>query len=176
MTAITAIDTNTLPAFCQARALILGVGNVLFGDDGFGPVAVDHLMAQYAIPDDLYVMDAGIGVRKVLFTLSLSESVPEEIVIVDAVDWGSEIGKLREIPAETLPKRKIDDFSLHQVPSSNLLRELQEQRGIRVWVLACDVGETSQLIQPGLSPEIDDAVEQAGHLLASRFALRRKSV
>lgn len=64
----------------------------------------------------------------------------------------------KEIPAGALPESKIDDFSLHQVPTSNLLRELQEQRGIRVMVLACDVGQIEQVIQPGLSPEVHQAM------------------
>jgi coenzyme F420 hydrogenase subunit delta len=152
------LQTDTLPAFCQARLLILGVGNVLFGDDGFGPAVIDHLCTQYDIPEDLYVMDVGVGVRKVLFTVTLSELVPDEIVIVDAVDWGLQVGQLKEIAAGALPESKIDDYSLHQVPTSNLLRELQEQREIRVMVLACDVGQIEQVIQSGLSPEVHQAI------------------
>ena len=41
--------TDTLPAFCIARVLILGVGNVLFGDDAFGPEAADYLARHYQI-------------------------------------------------------------------------------------------------------------------------------
>src|SRR5450759_4566036 len=74
-----------LPAFCRARALVLGVGNILFGDDGFGPEVVRRLIDHYRIPDDMYVMDVGTGARKILFTVTLSEVRPEEIVIVDAV-------------------------------------------------------------------------------------------
>ena len=124
---------ETLAAFCRARTLVLGVGNILFGDDGFGPEVVRHLSGQYEIPDDIYVMDVGTGARKILFTVTLSEARPEEIVIVDAVDCGQRNGEVFEIPAEALPENKIDDFSLHQVPTSNLLRgELQERCGVNV--------------------------------------------
>ena len=165
------IDLDTLPAFCRARLLILGVGNVLFGDDGFGPAVADDLTRRYRIPDDVYVMDVGTGVRKILFTLSLSETKPEEIVVVDAVDWGQEIGRVFEIPIEALPVTKIDDFSLHQVPTSNMLRELQDDCGVKVTVVACDVGVVPQMIEPGLSPATKQAVIVAARQIADRFSL-----
>lgn len=162
---------DTLPSFCNARVLILGVGNMLFGDDGFGPAVVDHLNRHYRVPDDAYVMDTGTGVRKLLFTLALGETHPEEIVIVDAVDWGREIGRVFEIPAEALPATKVDDFSLHQVPTSNLLHDLQDLREIKVTVVACDVGIVPQRIEPGLSPAVESAVARAAGQIAERYAL-----
>ena len=107
----------------------------------------------------------------VLFTLTLSENSPEEIVIIDAVDWGNDIGHVAEIQADALPDTKIDDFSLHQVPTSNMLRELQEYHGIKVIVVTCDVGEIPQFIKPGLSPRINDAVRVASKKIAQRYAL-----
>ena len=163
--------SETLAAFCRARTLVLGVGNILFGDDGFGPEVVRHLSAQYQIPDDIYVMDVGTGARKILFTVTLSETRPEEIVIVDAVDWGQRNGEVFEIPAEALPENKIDDFSLHQVPTSNLLRELQDRCGVKVTVVACDVGAIPQAIKPGLSAPVEIAVVSAARQIAECYAL-----
>ena len=163
-------DIDFLPAFCRARILILGVGNLLFGNDGFGPAVAEYLSQHFAISDDVYVMDVGTGVRRLLFTLSLSETQPEEIVIVDAVDWGQEIGQVAEIPAEALPVTKTDDFSLHQVPTSNMLRELQEHCGVKITVVACDVGDIPQIIAPGLSPDIQQAVLTASYRIAARFS------
>jgi len=148
------------------------VGNLLFGDDGFGPAVAEYLSKHYTTSDEFYIMDVGTGVRKLLFTLSLSENHPDEIVIIDAVDWGHEIGQVAEIEAERLPATKIDDFSLHQVPTSNMLRELQEHHGIQVTVVACDVGEIPQIIKPGLSPCIQQAVLTASTSIARRFSLK----
>lgn len=164
-------EVDILPAFCHARVLILGVGNLLFGDDGFGPVVVEDLLQNYAIPEDIYVMDVGTGVRKLLFTLLLGDVRPDEIVIVDAVDWGNTIGQVKEITAGELPVTKIDDFSLHQVPTSNMLRELQEQGQVEVSVMVCDVGILPQRIEPGLSAEVRRAVKTAAGRIATRFSL-----
>jgi coenzyme F420 hydrogenase subunit delta len=160
---------DTLPAFCRARVVILGVGNVLFGDDGFGPEVAQRLAADYHIPDDVYVMDVGTGARKLLFTITLSETRPQELVIVDAVDWGQEIGRVTAILVEELPLSKIDDFSLHQVPTSNMLRELQDQCGVKVTVIVCDVGCISQEMKAELSPDIRQAVRLACRQIGERF-------
>lgn len=166
-------NLDILPSFCSSRVLILGVGNVLFGNDGFGPEVIDHLTHHFAIPDDVYAIDVGTGARKVLFTVSLSETRPQEIVIVDAVDWGQEIGSVSEIPVESLPITKVDDFSLHQVPTSNMLRELQDDCGVKVTVIVCDVGEVPQMIEPGLSPDIQQSVVQACQQISARFSLKK---
>lgn len=164
-------EVDILPAFCHARVLILGVGNLLFGDDGFGPAVVEDLLQNYAIPEDIYVMDVGTGVRKLLFTLLLGDVLPVEIVIVDAVDWGNTIGQVKEINADELPVTKIDDFSLHQVPTSNMLRELQDQGQVEVSVVVCDVGILPQRIEPGLSIKVRGAVTTAAENIATRFSL-----
>jgi coenzyme F420 hydrogenase subunit delta len=162
---------NTQPAFCTARVLVLGVGNTLFGDDGFGPAVADHLTHNYGIPDDIYVMDAGTGVRKLLVTLALSDTLPEEVIILDAVDRGKGDGNLSEIPLEELPASKMDDFSLHQMPASNMLLELKKRGRVDVTVVACDVGVVPQVIQPGLSPATRRAVIAASRHVARRLGL-----
>lgn len=166
------LHVDALPSFCRARVLILGVGNILFGNDGFGPEAIDHLTRHYALPDDIHALDVGTGARKVLFTVSLSETRPQEIVILDAVDWGQEIGSVSEIPVESLPITKVDDFSLHQVPTSNLLRELQDKCGVKVTVMACDVGPIPQVIEPGLSPNVQQSVIEVCQQISIRFPLK----
>ena len=75
------------------------------------------------------------------------------------------------IPVEALPITKIDDFSMHQVPTSNLLRELQDECEVKVTVMACDVGFVPQSIEPGLSDAIEQAVIVACGKLAERFHL-----
>jgi coenzyme F420 hydrogenase subunit delta len=167
-------DLSILPAFCLAKILILGVGNVLFGDDGFGPAVAEMMSSNYDVPDHVYVMDVGTGVRKLLFTLTLSERQPQEIVVADAVDWGRTIGKVLEIPVEALPLTKLDDFSLHHAPTSNLLRQLQDQRGVKVTVVACDVGIIPQMINPGLSATTEKAVGEACQRIADKHNINLK--
>jgi hydrogenase maturation protease len=45
------------------RVLVLGVGNVLFGDDGFGPAVANALADQCVLPADVLVADVGTSGR-----------------------------------------------------------------------------------------------------------------
>ncbi|MGO9982050.1 MAG: hypothetical protein ACLPH5_22885 [Candidatus Sulfotelmatobacter sp.] len=36
-------DETDLPDFCRKPTVVLGVGNILFGDDGFGCAVVDYI-------------------------------------------------------------------------------------------------------------------------------------
>lgn len=161
-------EDDILPAFCTKRKLILGCGNLLFGDDGFGPAVIEYLLEHYEIPDDVYVMDVGTGVRKLLFTLTISSERPDQIIIIDAVDKGRRPGEIYEISLDDIPIEKSDDFSLHQVPSSNLAKELREA-GIDLRVLVCQAGPIPESIKPGLSDALKNAVPKMCVRIAKEF-------
>ena len=54
--AVSEINPAELPDFCRKPTLILGCGNVLFGDDGFGCALVEALEARGAVPDDVCLL------------------------------------------------------------------------------------------------------------------------
>ena len=162
-------DTLEVPDFCTKPTLILGCGNILFGDDGFGCAVVDFLEAQGQVPEEVCLADTGTGVRKILFTLCLSPVRPRRLLIVDAFDAGRRPGQVFEIDPSEIPAVKIDDFSMHQLPTSNLLRELQQEAGIEVRVLACQTEELPEQIEMGLSEAVRSAVPRAAEWIASEY-------
>jgi len=155
-----------LPIYCQKEILIAGCGNKLFGDDGFGPEVVEYLLDRYDVPNNICLLDVGTGIRKILFTISLSEPRPKVIVIIDAVDKGRKPGEIFRITLDEIPHEKIDDFSIHQVPSSNLLKELQDLCAVKVRVMACQIKTIPETMQSGLSEPVKKAVP----LMAERIA------
>lgn len=158
-----------LPVYCRKKVLIAGCGNKLFGDDGFGPEVVEYLTDYYSIPENICLLDVGTGIRKILFTLSLSEVRPELIVIIDAVDKGRKPGEIFDISLDEIPKEKIDDFSVHQVPSSNLLKELQDLCSVIVRVMACQIKTIPEEVQPGLSEPVKKAVPLMARKIAEEY-------
>ena len=146
--------------------LILGCGNILFGDDGFGPAVAQCLQSNFIIPAEVCVLDAGTSVREILFDVILTDKRPLKIVIVDAMDCGREPGELFAPDIDSLPRNKLDSFSLHQVPTSNLLRELRDLCGVEVIVLACQVLRTPDRVSPGLSNPVKPAVKHAAEIIA----------
>ena len=168
---------DDLPEYCKKSTLVLGCGNILFGDDGFGPAVIEHLKDNHKIPDNACVLDIGTGARKILFTLVLSEKKPESIIIVDAVDVGRKPGEIFEIPLEEIPVTKTDDFSIHQVPSSNLLRELRDFCSVRVTILVCQVGHIPESVQPSLSEPVKKAIPEMCKIVMEKLAtLKFKAV
>jgi coenzyme F420 hydrogenase subunit delta len=166
------IEQSDLPDFCRKPTVVLGVGNILFGDDGFGCAVVDYVESHYRIPESVCLLDAGTGVRKLLFTLCLSSARPRRLLIVDAIDAGHGPGEIFEIDPAEIPPVKLDDFSLHQLPTSNLLSELQESCGVEVRVLACQTGPLPEEISQGLSKVVSDAVPQAAKWLIHDYLPR----
>jgi coenzyme F420 hydrogenase subunit delta len=158
-----------LPIYCQKEILIAGCGNKLFGDDGFGPEVIEYLLDHYDIPDNICLLDVGTSIRKILFTISLSEPRPKVIVIIDAVDKGRKPGEIFEISLDEVPLEKIDDFSMHQVPSSNLLKELQDLCAVKVRVLACQIKSIPKTMQAGLSEPLRKAVPLLAQKIAAEY-------
>jgi coenzyme F420 hydrogenase subunit delta len=90
-------------------------------------------------------------------------------VVIDAVDKGRKPGEIFEISLDEIPEEKIDDFSIHQVPSSNLLKELQDLCSVNVRVMACQTQTIPEEIQPGLSDPVKKAVPLMAQKIAEEF-------
>lgn len=158
-----------LPDYCRKPTLILGVGNTLFGDDGFGCAVVEYVERNLRVPPHVCILDVGTGVRTLLFTLVLSPDRPRRILVLDAIDAGRAPGELFEIDPSDIPPIKLDDFSMHQVPTSNMLLELKERCGIEVKVLACQTGPLPEEVRPGLSDPVARAVPKAAGRIAEGY-------
>jgi coenzyme F420 hydrogenase subunit delta len=149
--------------------LIFGCGNVLFGDDGFGPEVIEHLHAHHSLPPSASAFDVGTSISDLLFDLLLSPRRPSDIFIVDAVSAPNRRpGELFEMDIRDLPAAKSVDFSLHQFPSVNLLQELRDFAGIRVKILAVQAAQIPDAVRPGLSPQVRAAVPGACAWLVSQ--------
>lgn len=155
---------------------VLGCGNILFGDDGFGPEVIKYFLENYKVSENVYVKDTGTGIRNILFDILLSEKKPRKIIIVDALDCRKTPGEIFEVSIEDLPKNKIDDFSMHQVPSSNLLYELKEYCGIEVIILSCQVENIPSEVNIGLSETLQSAIPKAAEKLKDLISGDRERV
>lgn len=146
----------------QKPILVFGCGNILFGDDGFGPAVMDALEKGRPLPDSVMAADVGTSIRDLLFDLLLSPKKPEKILIIDASDKpGRRPGGLAELGLDQVDEAKVNDFSVHQFPSLNLLKELDDQEGVQVSILAVQVQNIPDHVAPGLSPLVQEAVPRA---------------
>ncbi len=113
--------------------LILGIGNVLWADEGFGVRCVEELNRGYAFDDDVRVMDGG---TQGLFLLPWVTSV-SSVLIFDAIDFGLVPGELRVIRDDDVPQYMgAKKVSMHQtgfqevLASASLMREEPQRRAL----------------------------------------------
>ncbi len=97
--------------------LIVGVGNILFSDEGLGVRTLEYLEKNYHIPQELTLLDGGT------MGLSLVDCLMDakKVIIVDAIRGGNPPGfvysfELREVPSHIRPL-----FSLHQLGINELV-------------------------------------------------------
>jgi len=159
---MTETDDNWVPEYCEKQVLVLGCGNILLGDDGFGPAVIDHVSRKSSLPDHVCFLDVGTSARKILFDVILSNRKPAKIIVVDAMDFGGAPGTVSRLDLDAIPENKIDDFSLHQIPTSNLLRELRDFCKVELVIIVCQPAEIPEEVKPGLSAPAQAAVAQAG--------------
>ena len=144
------------------KVLILGCGNVLLGDDGFGPAVVEELQRNHDLPDWAHAEDVGTSIREILFNMTVLEHRPEHLIVIDAVARkGRQAGEVFEISVDEIPEKKIVDYSFHQFPTTNLLKELQDHCGIKVTIIAAQTTGKLETVEPGLSGPVEEAVPLA---------------
>lgn len=73
------------------KLLVVGVGNVLQGDDGFGVELAHRLMSRADIPDNIKLMETGIGGMSLIQELMHGY---DALLILDAYQNGGEPGRL----------------------------------------------------------------------------------
>ena len=149
-----------IPDIPDKNVLVFGCGNILFSDDGFGPRVAEELLKNYHLPGNVDVINAGTSVRNILFDITLSEKKPEKIIIIDAIDAGKTPGEIFELPIDEIPEKKIDDFSMHQLPTSNLLKELKDLCKVDVIIIACQVENIPTEVTTTISKKLIDAIPE----------------
>lgn len=100
------------------RVLILGIGNLLWADEGFGVRAVEALNRAYEFPPNVTLMDGG---TQGLYLIEHVRSA-DILIVFDAVDYGLPPGSLKIIEDEEVPKfLGAKKMSLHQTGFQEVL-------------------------------------------------------
>lgn len=95
----------------SGRVLVAGIGNVFFGDDGFGPAVVARLRRD-ALPGTVDVGD--FGIRGLHLAYELLEGHHRALVMVDALPMGGPPGTLAvvEVDGDGQPGDRLDAHSM----------------------------------------------------------------
>lgn len=155
------------PALQQSNwdTLILGIGNVLWADEGFGVRCVEALHERYQFPPSVRVMDGG---TQGLFLLPWVCSA-DRLLILDAIDFGLEPGTLKLIVGEDVPSYMgVKKVSMHQAGFQEVLCSAQLSGefpreialvGAQPELLNDYGGSLTGTVKQQLQPALDLAVE-----------------
>lgn len=100
------------------RILVLGIGNILWADEGFGVRCVEALNAGWEFPPQVTVMDGG---TQGLYLLPYVQEA-DCLLVFDAVDYGDEPGQLRVVVGDQVPRfMGVKKMSLHQTGFQEVL-------------------------------------------------------
>ena len=100
------------------RVLVLGIGNILWADEGFGVRAVEEFHRRYRVPENVTVLDGGTqGLYLVNF---LQEH--DRLLVFDAIDYGLTPGTMKIVRDDEVPKfTGAKKMSLHQTGFQEVL-------------------------------------------------------
>jgi len=148
------------------QVLVLGIGNSLMSDDGFGIRVVEQLQRRYRFPDNVRVLDGGtLG----LDLLPHLEGV-EKLLIVDAVDMKSEPGTVFRLEGEEVPRAFANKLSVHQMGVQDLLAVAELQGCCPPELVFWGVQPGSIEMEMELSPAVRPAVDQVADKVAAELA------
>jgi len=98
--------------------LILGIGNILWADEGFGVRAVEALHRHYVFPENVTLLDGG---TQGIYLLPHVEKA-RILLIFDAIDYGLAPGSLNLIEGDAVPcYLGAKKMSLHQTGFQEVL-------------------------------------------------------
>ena len=111
MTSAVLLRCNDVYAMKNTQLLILGIGNILWADEGFGVRCVEAMDAAYQFGDEVTLMDGG---TQGLYLLPYLEDA-RRLIVFDAVDYGKKPGEMVIARDDEVPRfMGVKKMSLHQ--------------------------------------------------------------
>lgn len=158
-----------------APLLVLGLGNVLCGDDGLGVAAVRSLERGYSLPEAVRVLDGGtLGLSLLRFFDGM-----DDVLLVDAVRLEAPPGTLVRLEGDDVAPAVRERLSVHQVGVVDLLDSLRllgsyprqlTLLGLVPQTFELGVGRSAPVVRalPRLTEAIAAEIRRRGHAIAPR--------
>ena len=141
------------------RVLILGIGNVLWADEGFGVRCVEAMADTHALPDTVRLLDGG---TQGLYLLPFLEQA-EALIVFDAIDYGLPPGTMKVVRDAAVPAfMGAKKMSLHQTGFQDVIAtaQLMGYCPARMVLIGCQPVELEDY-GGGLRPQVAARIPQA---------------
>ncbi len=169
------MSPTTAPSACnpggdsaEQTIVVLGIGNVLWADEGFGVRCIEALDRDWQFAPHVRLIDGGTQ------GLYLIQHVQEahKLLILDAIDYGLTPGTLKEVENEEVPRfLGAKKMSLHQTGFQEvlMLALLTGRYPSEVLLIGCQPEELEDYggsLRPCVKAALEDAVQRAVARLA----------
>lgn len=99
------------------QVLVLGLGNILFQDEGVGVRAVEQMLAEYQLPRNVRLMDGGtLGLDLLAYFSSCTH-----LIILDAIRSRQPPGSIIRLEDGEIPAALAQKMSMHQLGLQDLM-------------------------------------------------------
>ena len=141
------------------HVMIMGVGNILLSDEGFGIRVVEALQQRYDFPDNVSVIDGGVLGINLMGVIAEAD----QLIVVDVIRNKGNPGDLYRIDEKDVPERIRAKNSLHQIDfleSLTLCQALDKvPETVIVGIEPQDIETLSVELTPTTAGRIDDMIQ-----------------
>ena len=158
-------------------ALLLGIGNLLIGDEGVGCKTVEELVRRYELPASVECIDGGTAGFELL---SLLEG-RDQVILIDALRDDRAPGTVIMVENEQVPRAFLNKTTPHQLGICDVLAaaELTDALpkhltlyGVEPKRLDVGIGLSAE-VEAGMEKVISAVVEQLRH---SGYEVKRNGI
>ncbi|MGB2864237.1 MAG: hydrogenase 3 maturation endopeptidase HyCI [Sedimentisphaerales bacterium] len=143
----------------DSPTVILGIGNILKGDDGAGPLVCEQLTAAKISAE---LIDAGTVPEN--YIQRIIKKAPRTLLVIDAIDFGAEAGTIKVFELQQLNSHVISTHTL----SPRLFVDIIG-RSIQVDVYFIGIQPAQTQLGQSVSAAVSRAIEQLCSILAEIF-------
>jgi len=165
---------SVLKEILKGKIVIVGVGNLLRGDDGFGPALIEKLKKNFEEGGDRQfksipiLIDAGNAPEN--YTGKIVREKPDTILIIDAIHLGRKTGEY-----EVLSKSAIAEtgLSTHNISLNMFIEFLENETKANIYIL----GVQPENVNFGqeMSENVKKAVEELSRLIFLQFKMDKQT-
>ncbi|MFH0796003.1 MAG: hydrogenase maturation protease [Candidatus Omnitrophota bacterium] len=140
------------------RIVIVGIGNILRGDDGVGVAIAARLKEHLRNKPNVKIYEVGESPENYLDKITADQ--PDIIYLIDAGEFGGKPGEFRIF---SNPRPKTQGFSTHSTSLSLVINFLTLQTTAQVYLLAIQPEKIG--LGEDLSPAVTKGMEEATQFL-----------
>lgn len=136
----------------QNKSIVIGIGNLLFCDDGIGIIAIEYLKKNFEFNPELELLDGGtLGFNLAEYFLDY-----DNVLIIDTISANDKAGEIYKIPSAELLGGSSYKNTAHEVEVIQMLEacELYDKKA-EVTILGI-VPQDITSVQIGLSDVLEN--------------------